>query len=120
MTRGTVARGVTASGSVNPVITVQVGTYVSGAIQELLCDYNTPVKKGQLCAKIDPRPYQTVVDQDKADLSAAKAQLGKDEASLAYTKLTYDRTQTLLQRALVTQDALDSAKSAYRSGPVPS
>lgn len=86
---------------------------MSGAIQELLCDYNTPVRKGQLCAKIDPRPYQTVVDQDKADLAAAKAQLGKDEASLAYTKLTYDRTQTLLQRALVTQDALDSAKSAY-------
>src|SRR5579864_8640198 len=53
VTRGTVARNVTASGSVNPVITVQVGTYVSGAIQELFCDYNTPVKKGQACAKID-------------------------------------------------------------------
>src|ERR1019366_3133701 len=49
VTRGPVTRTVTASGSVNPVITVQVGTYVSGAIQELYCDYNTQVRRGQLC-----------------------------------------------------------------------
>ena len=113
VTRGTVARSVTASGSVNPVLTVQVGTYVSGAIQELFCDYNTPVKKGQLCAKIDPRPYQTIVDQDKANLAAAKAQLAKDQTNVAYAKLTYERNQGLLQRGIVSQDTLDSAKSAY-------
>jgi HlyD family secretion protein len=113
VTRGTVARSVTASGSVNPVLTVQVGTYVSGAIQELFCDYNTLVKKGQRCAKIDPRPYQTIVDQDRANLSAAKAQLGKDQTNLSYTRLTYERTLGLLQRGIVAQDALDSAKSAY-------
>ena len=68
-------------------LTIIVGTYVSGVIQELYCDYNTQVKKGQVCAKIDPRPYQTVVDQDKANLAVAKAQLEKDKASLAYAKL---------------------------------
>ena len=112
VTRGTVARSVTASGSVNPMTTVQVGTYVSGAIQELLCDYNTPVKKGQLCAKIDPRPYQTVVDQDRANLLAANAQLGKDETNLAYTTRALGRTQTLLARDLVPQDTFDIAKNA--------
>ena len=113
VTVGTVARSVTASGSVNPVVTVQVGTYVSGAIQQLFCDYNTPVQKGQLCAKIDPRPYQTVVDQDKANLSAAKAQLGKDQTNLAYMKLTYERTLGLSQAGIAASDTLDGAKSAY-------
>lgn len=73
VTRGRVAPYVTASGSVNPVVTIQVGTYVSGVIQALYCDYNTQVKTGQLCARIDPRPYQVVVDQDQAALAAARA-----------------------------------------------
>ena len=113
VTRGSVTRAVTASGSVNPETTIQVGTYVSGVIQKLSCDYNTPVRKGQLCAKIDPRPYQTVVDQDRANLSTARAQLAKDQTSLAYAKLTLDRTTGLRERGIVSQDALDSAKSAY-------
>ncbi len=82
VTRGAVTRTVTATGTVNPVLTIIVGTYVSGVIQRLYCDYNTQVKKGQICAKIDPRPYQTVVDQNKANLAVAKAQLEKDKASL--------------------------------------
>ena len=55
-TRGAVTRAVTATGTVNPELTIIVGSYVSGVIKELYCDYNTEVKKGQLCAKIDPRP----------------------------------------------------------------
>jgi multidrug efflux pump subunit AcrA (membrane-fusion protein) len=65
VTPGPVVRSVTATGTVNPVLTIIVGTYVSGVIQETYCDYNTKVTKGQLCAKIDP-PYQAVVDQDRA------------------------------------------------------
>ena len=52
--RGSLIRAVTATGTVNPVVTVQVGTYVSGPIVKLYCDFNTEVKKGQICAKIDP------------------------------------------------------------------
>jgi HlyD family secretion protein len=111
VSRGTVARTVTGSGTVNPVTTVQVGTYVSGVIQELLCDYNTRVTKGQLCAKIDPRPYQTVVDQEQANLSTAKAQLVKDQTNLTYARLTYGRNLDLQQRGIVPQDTADSAKS---------
>ena len=94
VTRGAVTRAVTATGTVNPVLTIIVGSYVSGVIQEINCDYNTEVKKGQICAKIDPRPYQTVVDQNKANLASAKAQLEKDKANLAYAQLNYDRNGT--------------------------
>ena len=97
----------------NPVITVQVGTYVSGVVQERFCDYNTAVKKGQLCAKIDPRLYEPVVEQNAANLAVAKAQLDKDLAGLAYAKATYDRNLTLLAKQAVSQDAVDSLKSLY-------
>jgi len=110
---GNVVQSITASGTVNPEVTVQVGTYVSGVITELHCDYNTKVTKGQLCAKIDPRPYESTVAQSTANLSYAKAQLGKDQANLAYTKLTYERDVGLLKRGIVSQDTLDSARNAY-------
>ncbi len=113
VSRGRVAPYVTASGSVNPVVTIQVGTYVSGVIQDLYCDYNTRVKAGQLCARIDPRPYQVVVDQGRAALAAARAQLAKDEASLVYASASAQRQTRLLVDHLTSQDAADSARSAY-------
>lgn len=113
VTQGAVTRGVTTTGAVNPELTIIVGTYVSGVIQQLYCDYNTQVKKGQVCAKIDPRPYQTVVDQNKANLAVAKAQLEKDKASLAYTKISYERSARLVQTNAISRDAFDSAKSTY-------
>jgi HlyD family secretion protein len=113
VTRGAVTRTVTATGTVNPVLTIIVGTYVSGVIQDLQCDYNTQVKKGQVCAKIDPRPYQTVVDQNKANLAEAKAQLQKDKAALTYAKLTSDRYEGLGRTNAVSKDAVDNAKGLY-------
>ncbi len=113
VTRGAVTRALTATGTVNPVLTIIVGTYVSGVIQDLSCDYNTQVKQGQICAKIDPRPYQTVVDQNRANLNAAKAQLDKDRASLVYAKLFYDRMAGLAKTNAVSKDSFDSAKNLY-------
>lgn len=113
VTRGIVARAVTATGTVNPQLTIIVGSYVSGVIRKLYCDYNTRVKPGQVCAKIDPRPYQTVVDQDKANLAVAKAQLEKDKASLAYARVSYERTRRLAERGAASRDAADLAKSTY-------
>ena len=111
VSRGAITQAVTATGTVNPVLTIIVGTYVSGVIQDLSCDYNTKVKTGQVCAKIDPRPYQTVVDQNKANLDAAKAQIEKDKATLAYAQLFYDRMAGLAKTNAVSKDSLDSAKS---------
>jgi len=112
LTRGPVVKAVTTSGTVNPVITVQVGTYVSGVIQARYCDYNTRVTKGQVCAKIDPRPYQVVVDQNKATLAVGRAQLVKDQADLAYAKIAYERNKKLAASKSVSLDTLDAAKAA--------
>src|SRR5206468_3206422 len=60
--RGPITPSVAATGTVNPVTTVQVGTYVSGPIQAIYADFNTPVRRGQLLARIDPRPFQVKVD----------------------------------------------------------
>ena len=113
VTRGDVTRAVIATGTVNPVLTIIVGSYVSGVIQQLYCDYNTQVKTGQVCAKIDPRPYQTVVDQSKANLAIARAQLQKDKAAFAYAKLGLERATKLVQTNAVSQDTFDNAKSTY-------
>jgi HlyD family secretion protein len=112
VTRGPVTRAVTASGTVNPVLTIIVGSYVSGVIQEIHCDYNTEVKKGQACAMIDPRPYQSVVDQNKANLAQAQAQLAKDQANLDYAQLNYDRNARLSQTNAISKDTLDNSKNA--------
>jgi len=113
VTRGPVTPTVTATGTVNPVLTIIIGSYVSGVIQELQCDYNTQVKKGQVCAKIDPRPYQTIVDQNVANLAVAKAQLVKDQAALEYAKITLDRDSRLVPTNAISKDAYDNAKNAY-------
>ncbi|WP_315744168.1 MULTISPECIES: efflux RND transporter periplasmic adaptor subunit [unclassified Bradyrhizobium] len=113
VTIGNVARDINATGSVNPELTIIVGTYVSGVIQELTCDYNTEVKRGQTCAKIDPRPYQSVVDQAKASLAIAKAQLEKDKASLTYAKANVGRLAILVKTRAASEDAYDNAKNVY-------
>ena len=113
VTRADVARSIITTGSVNPVVTVRVGTYVSGPIQSIACDFNTEVEAGQLCAKIDPRTYQQVVDQAKANLDIAVAQLEKDQANLDYARLAYERDRRLRETGVVSQDAVDLDKNTF-------
>ncbi len=112
--QGPVVRAVTATGTVNPVTTVQVGTYVSGPIQAIYADFNSPVKAGQLIAKIDPRTFTFQVEQARATLENSRAQLLKDRADLAYKKLSYERNLQLVRTNVVSQDVVDSAQSAFR------
>ncbi len=112
VTRGVVARSINATGTVNPVMTVIVGSYVSGVIQSQSCDYNTRVHKGQSCARIDPRPYQLVVDENAAQLAVARAQARKDQAALDYARINEARQARLVGRGVVSQDAVDTARSA--------
>lgn len=112
-TRGAVVRTVTATGTVNPELTIIVGSYVSGVIQSLSCDYNTKVKAGQVCAAIDPRPYQSVVDQASANLSVAKAQLVKAKSNLVYTKINSERRAWLVTKDSESRDVADLAKNMY-------
>src|SRR4029077_7907700 len=113
VTRGAVAVALTATGTVNPVTVVEVGTYVSGPIVRWYCDYNARVTVGQLCAQIDPRPFQMVADQAAANLAVARAQLTKDQAGLAYAKTTYERDVKLLEPQIVAQTTVESDKSHY-------
>ncbi|MGH7985797.1 MAG: efflux RND transporter periplasmic adaptor subunit [Candidatus Binataceae bacterium] len=113
VTRGPIIRSVIATGTVNPVTVVQVGSYVSGPIQSIYADFNSPVKAGQLIAKIDPRPFAAQVALAHAVVANAHAQLAKDEANLAYQKVTFERDRALRAQAVVSQDQLDSQRNVY-------
>ena len=108
--RGAITRVITATGTVNPMLTVIVGTYVSGVIRNLFCDYNTQVRAGQVCAKIDPRPYQATLDQYSSQLLRDQAVLDKDRSNLErYQQLAAQnaiaRQQAEDQGYIVNQDA---------------
>ena len=100
VTRGAVIRSVSASGTVNPFLTIIVGAYVSGVIQNLYCDYNTVVKKGQLCAQIDSRPY-------KAALSQAEGRLARDQAQLEGARISLERYSTLLKENSIARQTFE-------------
>lgn len=112
VTRGPVARQIVSTGTVNPEATVQVGSNVSGTIIEISCDFNSEVKAGKLCARIDPRPYQVVVDQDSAYLASAQAQLRKDLAAADLARLTFRRDGDLVAQGIVSRETVDNEKSA--------
>jgi HlyD family secretion protein len=113
VTRGSIVQAVTASGTVNPVTTVQVGTYVSGPIIAIYVDFNSRVHAGELMAKIDPRPFAAQVALAKAALANAEAQLRKDQANLAYQKLSYLRDAELAKQAVISHDQLDNQRSVF-------
>lgn len=115
VTRGEIVQSVSATGTVNPVTTVLVGTQVSGKIKALYADFNSVVKKGQLIAQIDPALFQAAVDQAQASLANAKANLVKNQATLVDAQRTRDRYKDLLARHLVSQSDLDTAETNYET-----
>jgi HlyD family secretion protein len=114
--RGSIVQFVTATGTLNPVGVVNVGTQVSGTVSELNADFNDRVKKGQVLLKIDPTLLQAAVNQTTASLGAARAQLTlADSTHARNTKLV---TQGFLSAATLEQSrqALDAAKSQLQVG----
>lgn len=111
--RGPVIATVTATGSVNPVTTVQVGTYVSGPIREISADFNSAVRKGQRVAKIDPGPFQMRVQAAEASLATAEARVRKSAADLALRRRQLARQEQLAARDAASQDDLDTARSTF-------
>ncbi len=131
--KGSLSTYVTANGTINPVTTVLVGTQVSGTIQKLYADYNTPVKEGQLIAQIDSATFQAQLAQAKAKLENAKAALLnaqadistarsnlelnkanvlKAQVSVEDTKRSLARAVTLFGRNLISASERDSAQTA--------
>jgi len=119
---GEIQQVVEATGTINAVITVQVGSQVSGTISKLYVDFNSRVKKGQLIAEIDPPLFKGALSQANADLENARANLAvaiantaKARAAEAQTKADYERNLGLSKQGVISQQALDVAKANAES-----
>lgn len=113
LSRCTITDVVEASGTINPVNTVSVGSTVSGLMKEIYVDYNSEVKKGQLLAQIDPATFQAQVDQNRAQINNAEANLAKLNAEMVYAEKTYIRYKNLYKKNFVARSELDQAESDY-------
>ncbi len=120
--RGNISQVVEATGTINAVTTVQVGSQVSGTISRLNADFNSRVKKGQVVAQIDPSLFQGSLLQAQADLANAKANvvasqanLEKAQASALQARADYERTAGLAKEGVMSQQQLDLAKSTADS-----
>ena len=113
LSRCTITDVVEASGTINPVNTVSVGSTVSGLMKEIYVDYNSEVKKGQLLAQIDPATFQAQVDQNRAQINNAEANLAKHNAEMVYAEKTYIRYKNLYKKNFVARSELDQAESDY-------
>jgi HlyD family secretion protein len=125
--RGPITARVSATGTLNAMVTVQVGSQLSGSIKAIYADFNSEVKKGQVIARLDPEIYEFRVKQSQADLEAAKSALPVAEnnvlalkAELVRAKLAsadarrdYERKKSLVERAFITASEGDKAQAAY-------
>jgi HlyD family secretion protein len=127
--RGTITAAVSATGTLNPVVSVQVGSQISGQVKELYADFNSPVKRGQLIARIDPQSFQLRVNQAMADLEAARATaltqrsaIAARQAEVARAKVLlgdaqreHDRNRMLFEKGFVSEAVLDRAKATLEA-----
>jgi len=127
--RGEISSTVTATGTINPVITVLVGSQVSGTIKALSADFNSRVKEGQIIAQIDPALFEAQVDQARANvlnaqanvlnaqanLKSAQANLEKAGVTVSDAKRTLDRNRPLVERKVIAQSVFDTAQTNYDS-----
>ena len=111
----TITQIVEATGTIEPINTVSIGSQVSGRIEQIFVDYNTQVEKGQQLAQIDTSLFEAQLQQAKANINNAQATLAKNKALLEYDTKTYHRYKNLYDRNLVSKNDLDSAESAYKS-----
>jgi HlyD family secretion protein len=117
--RGNIETSVSSSGSVSALVTVTVGSQISGILQDVLVDYNARVKKGQLLAVIDPATYRSRLQSAQADLLVQQATVGSQEVqvsnaqvSLDQARRDYDRAQALADKGLVSTNDLEKARNA--------
>ncbi len=113
--RGSIVSVVTATGTINPVVSVQVGTQVSGLIKSLHADFNSTVKAGDVVAVIDPGPFKARRDQAASNLEMAKATVVRARTDLAQRKREWERTKSLLAQQFVSQNDVDVALTNYES-----
>jgi HlyD family secretion protein len=113
--RGAVVSMVSATGTINPVVSVQVGTQVSGMIKSLHADFNSRVKAGETVAVIDPEPFKARREQAFSNLEMARSNVARAKTDLAQRKRELDRVQSLVAQQFVSQNDVDVAFTNYQS-----
>lgn len=113
--RGDIRATVSATGTVNAVTTVLVGTQVSGTIRQLFVDYNAMVKQGQLLAQIDPASFEAQAAQASANLSLSRANLEKSKVALRDTISVFERNKILYGKNFISKHDLDTSETTYLS-----
>ena len=113
--RRTITQVVEASGTINPVNTVSVGSTVSGLISAIYVDFNSKVTKGQLLAEIDPRTFQATVDQNAANVASARAELANKQAAYEMSAKTLRRYKNLYAKSFIPKSELDQAEADYKA-----
>ncbi len=111
--KGKISQIVTASGIIDPISTVIVGTQVSGTIKEIYVDYNSKVKKGEMLALIDPDLFAATVEQRKAALEIAKALVEVQQNNITYYSKTLERIKKLNSSRYSSQKELEAAQRDY-------
>lgn len=111
--KGDVTQIVTATGSLSAVVTVQVGSQVSGTIDKLYADFNTQVKAGQMVARLNQDKFKASVDQARANFLSAQASVAKQKVTLEDARRTLERNKELKKRGLLAQSDLDASQTAY-------
>ena len=115
ITRGSVVDTVGATGTLGAVRTVQVGSQVSGTVQQLYADFNSIVRSGQVIAKLDPSLIQTQIEQQEANLIRSQAEVERLRVSIDDAKTKLDRAEGLFARNLIPQSELETAQVTSRS-----
>jgi len=111
--RGNITQVVSSTGTLQAVVTVQVGSQVSGTIDKLYADFNTKVKAGQVVVQLNQDKFKAAVDQARANLLAAQSSLAKAKVSVEDARRTLERTRELRKRELTAQSELDAAQTVY-------
>jgi HlyD family secretion protein len=111
--RGNVTQVVSSTGTLQAVVTVLVGSQVSGTIDKLFADFNTKVKAGQVVAQLNQDKFKASVDQARANVLAAESSLAKAKVSVIDAQRTLERNRELRKRDLMAQSELDAAQTAY-------
>src|SRR5438067_7624755 len=113
VTRGPITEIVSATGDVSAIVTVNVGSQVSGTISKLYVDFNSQVKKNQPLADLDPRLFRAALDRAQAGLASAQADVEKAQAQLNDAVRVERRTKELFEQKLVSQQDVDSAAANH-------
>ncbi|MGB5196140.1 MAG: efflux RND transporter periplasmic adaptor subunit [Candidatus Deferrimicrobium sp.] len=111
--KGEIVDAIAATGTINAVTTVSVGSQVSGTIQQIFVDFNSRVRKGEVIALIDPRLLEAAVEQARANVNNAKASLEKAKFGVIDTERTYRRNLELVKNGFVAQADVDSSQTAW-------